>query len=250
VIVSHASTTKTIDFAPNSLLSTAVLAWYTDVKHEVKPVTSGYRLALTYNLIHVASPGVVQPMLPQIDSVDRLRRVLTKWREDKYTEVPELPLLAYLLDQEYSSLDLKDGFKALKGADACLVTNLRDVAEELGYMICLATLEKRVSGPADDCGDRRKRYRYSVEEDEDDFYHAPGMIEEGDTTTSILGLVDLKGVSLLPFGKIKLNDCNLIPSDPFEDETPDKVEYEGYNVGVCLSTHQIKLILQCSVAGM
>src|SRR5258708_15257033 len=123
VIVSHASTTKTIDFSPNSLLSTAVLAWYTDVKHEVKPVTSGYRLALTYNLIHVASPGVAQPVLPQTcDSVDRLRRVLTKWREDKYTEVPEVPLLAYLLDHEYSSLNLKDGFKALKRADAHLLT--------------------------------------------------------------------------------------------------------------------------------
>lgn len=40
VVVSHASSTKTIDFSQNSLLSTALLAWYTDVKHEVKPVKS------------------------------------------------------------------------------------------------------------------------------------------------------------------------------------------------------------------
>lgn len=162
-----------------------------------------------------------------------------KWREDKYTEVPELPLLAYLLDHKYSSLDLKDGIKALKGADVHLVTTLRNIAEELGYMIGLATLEKRVSGPADNCGDHRKRYCYSDEEDEEEevgFYNAPGMIEEEDSTTNILGLVDLKGISLLPFGKIKLDDCNLIPSDPFEDKLPDKVEYD---VGVCFSIHRI-----------
>jgi hypothetical protein len=50
----------------------------------------------------------------------------------------------------------------------------------------------------------------------------------------------LTGVSLLPFGKIELEDGNLIPSNPFEDVTPDKVEYEGYmgNVSICLLTQQ------------
>ncbi|KAG6805401.1 hypothetical protein H0H93_004866, partial [Arthromyces matolae] len=52
VHVSHSSTTKVLDFASHSLLSTALLAWYTDVVHEVKPLKSGYRLALSYNLIH------------------------------------------------------------------------------------------------------------------------------------------------------------------------------------------------------
>jgi hypothetical protein len=243
VVVSHASTTKTIDFAPNSLLSTAVLAWYTDVKHEVKSVTSGYRLVLTYNLNHVALPGVPQPTLPQMgDSVDKLRRVLTKWKEDKYAEAPDMPLLAYVLDHEYSSLNLKDGFKALKGSDAHLVTSLRDIAEELGYMVGLASLERHVSGPGDDCGDsyyrRNRRHYYMDSEDEDDG-DAPEMMEEEDTTTSIVGLVDLKGHSLLPFGEIQLEDSNLIPSGAFDDKTPDKVEYEGYmgNVGTCLFVH-------------
>ena len=239
VVVSHASTTKTIDFAPNSLLSTAVLAWYTDVKHEVKHVTSGYRLVLSYNLIYTASPGGAQPTLPQIgDSVEKLRRVLMKWRDGKYAEVPEIPLLAYLLDHEYSSQNLKDGSKALKGADAPLVTFIRDIAEELGYIIGLAQVEREVSGPGDDCGgnyyQRNRHHYYSDSEDEYDFDEAPEMAEELETTTSIVSLVDLKGSSLLPFGKIGLNDDNLVPNDLFEDKTPNKVDYEGYMGNACL----------------
>lgn len=169
-----------------------------------------------------------------------------KWREDKYAEAPEVPLLAYLLDHEYSGQNLKDGFKALKGADTHLVAVLRDIAEELGYMIGLASLERHVSGPADDYGDgyhRRSRHYFSDYEYEDDFDSAPEMLEEDETSTNILGLVDLKGLPLLPFGKIELGDENLIPSNPFEGKIPEKVEYEGYmgNVGnassVIESTH-------------
>lgn len=73
LIVSHTLQTKTIDFSQNSLLSTALLAWYTDIKHKVKPVTLGYRLALSYNLIHVAPPNVPTPALPDMnDSVGLL----------------------------------------------------------------------------------------------------------------------------------------------------------------------------------
>lgn len=227
VVVSHALTTKTIDFAPNSLLSTAVLAWYTDVKHEVKPITAGYRLALSYNLIHTAPPGVPKPLVPQVeDSVTRLRNVLRKWLEDRYEECPEPPLLAYILDHKYSNNNLKEGVKALKGVDAHRVTFLSQVAKDLGYMVGLASLKHCASGPGNDygggCYDRRRHH-----------YDVPEMEEVSDTTTSISGLVDLNGVSILPFGEIDIGDDNIVQKDPFEDEVPDDSEYEGYmgNVG-------------------
>lgn len=66
VHVSQSSAAKVIDLAPISLHSTSVLAWYTDVVHEVKPVTLCYRLALSYNLVY-ASPGVPRPTLPDMD---------------------------------------------------------------------------------------------------------------------------------------------------------------------------------------
>jgi len=241
VVVSHATTTKTIDLAANSLLSTALLAWYTDVKHEVKHVTSGYRFALSYNLIHVAPAGNPLPCLPTMDnSVALLRRVLEKWREDKYEQSPDPSIVAYLLGHEYSTANLSDGFKTLKGKDAHRVTFLRSVAEELGFVVGLASLEHNVSGSADDDGGnyhRRSRYdRYGdyYDEDDEEDDEDPGMLEVSHTATTVSGLVSLDGVSLLPVGKITLGEDNLIPRDPFEDETPDDTEYEGYMGNVSL----------------
>ncbi|KDR72653.1 hypothetical protein GALMADRAFT_142951 [Galerina marginata CBS 339.88] len=233
VVVSHASITKTVDLSPNSLLSTALLAWYTDVKHEVKEVTSGYRLALSYNLIHAAPTGVPPPCLPDIsEAVVLLKRVLQKWRDGKYQEEPERNLVAYLLNHEYSSANLKNGLKALKGADLHRLTVIRPVAEELGFMVGLASLEHNISGCADDDGGdyyRRGRYDYYDEdEDEDDRAGTPSMMEVSDTTTTISGLVDLDGSPLVSVGKVHLDNDSLIPKDPFEDETPDDTDYEGY----------------------
>jgi len=221
VVVSHPLTTKTIDFAPNSLRSTAVFAWYTDVKHEVKPVTAGYRLALSYNMIHTAR--VPKPLVPQMeDSVTKLKNILRKWSKDRYKECPETPLLAYILDHEYSTHNLNEGVQALKGADAHRVTSLRQVTEDLGYMVGLASLKNCVSGPGINSGTAIRRRQYC---------DIPEMKEVSDTETSISGLVDLDGVSILTYGKIDIEDDNIVQKDPFDDEVPDDREYKvGFNL--------------------
>ncbi|KAL2839316.1 hypothetical protein BJX68DRAFT_272189 [Aspergillus pseudodeflectus] len=52
VTATHKDQTQTHDSAANSEYGFSYAAWYSDVRHEIKPVTSGYRLVLTYNLIH------------------------------------------------------------------------------------------------------------------------------------------------------------------------------------------------------
>ncbi|KAF8908585.1 hypothetical protein CPB84DRAFT_1767012 [Gymnopilus junonius] len=206
VVVSHASTTKTIDFASNSLLSTAILAWYTDVKHAVKEVIAGYRLALSYNLIH-DEPSSSTPRygLPDLDeAVVPLRRILKKWKAGKYNDELDRNLIAYLLDHEYSVVNLHGGFKDLKGVDSQRIKFLRPVAEQLGFRIGLANLEHNVRGDADDCGGgyyRRGRYDSDEEEDSGE----PEMAED-----------------------IFLGQEELIPKDPFDGDEPDDAEYEGY----------------------
>jgi hypothetical protein len=229
VVVSHASTSRTIDFSEDSLHATSILAWYTDVRHEVKPVTSGYRLALSYNLIHVAPPNVPRPSLPDTSSsAEMLRHILRKWQAKKYESESDQRLMAYLLDHEYSTHDLEQGSISLKGADAQRVALLRPIAEDLGFMLGLASLEHNVSGCADDNGGgyyNRGRWDDSEDEDEDE---TPGMLEVTEKSTKISGLVDLDGVPLLSVGQIHLEDDCIIPKDPFEDETPDDTDYEGY----------------------
>ncbi|KIM42413.1 hypothetical protein M413DRAFT_44730, partial [Hebeloma cylindrosporum] len=88
VVVSHAATTKTLDFSEKSLLSTAALAWYTD----------------------------------------------------EYEKGSECDIIAYLLDHEYSAANLKEGLDSLKGVDAHRVTLLGPIAEQLGFVVGLASL--------------------------------------------------------------------------------------------------------------
>ncbi|KAJ3510104.1 hypothetical protein NLJ89_g4866 [Agrocybe chaxingu] len=227
VVVSHAGTTKTIDFAPNSLLSTGLLGWYTDVRHEVKPVTSGYRLALSYNVINTAPPGVPMPCLPELrDQGYSLRRVLKKWKEDRYADMPEPRLVAYLLEHQYSQANLKEGIRTLKGADLARVRFLREVAEKQGFMVGLASLSHTLYGSADDYGGGyHRRGRWDSYSDDED---TPEMLEVESTVTKVSGIVDLDGHSLLPVGSVDVGEDALIPRDPFDDETPDGTEYEGY----------------------
>jgi len=144
-------------------------------------------------------------------------------------------MMTYLLNHQYSSANLKAGIKALKGADLHRVTFLRPIAEELGFVVGLASLEHNVTGPAEDCGGSsfygRGRWghrRYDYYDDEDDDGETPGMMEVDSTSTNISGLVDLEGGSLVSLGKIEVEDNCLIPKEPFEDQSPDDEEYEGY----------------------
>src|SRR6266576_6819091 len=105
VHLTHASKTQAIDFSASSVANTAVLAWYTGVLHEVKPVTSGDRLALSYNLIHT-SARISLPMAPTYDgSCAKLRRVLHEWVKGNYQKPKERDYVAYLLKHQYSDLD-------------------------------------------------------------------------------------------------------------------------------------------------
>ncbi|KAF8908586.1 hypothetical protein CPB84DRAFT_1843480 [Gymnopilus junonius] len=219
VVVSHSSKTETIDFAPSSQFSTAILAWYTDIKHEVKEVTSGYRLALSYNLIHNPTSGPVpRPIDPSVDAkrTASLRRVLKKWNAEKYRDELNRKLIAFLFDHEYSTANLKTGFKALKGLDAERVRFIQPVAEKLGFKIGLANLEHHVSGLADDSGGYYGRSE------------TPTMAEVEETNTQISGLVDLSGKALLTAQPVPIDEEELIPRNPFEDAVPDGKEYEGY----------------------
>lgn len=240
VVLSHASAKETIDFAPDSLLSTAVLAWYTDVTHEVKTVTSGYRLALSYNLIHT-SAGLPIPKVPDMtDSAADLRRVLRAWNDGYYGQ----DMMVYLLDHQYSIANLRSGINALKGADALRVHFLQKVAEETGFRVGLAILEHAVYGSADDdggCYYGRVRHRWGGRGrwgGYDDYYDdseegVPEMGEVDSTNTSISNMVDLKGNPLVTSRSVPVEEDSLIPQAPFEDASPDSKEYEGYmgNVG-------------------
>ncbi|TFK65134.1 hypothetical protein BDN72DRAFT_801494 [Pluteus cervinus] len=248
VQVSHAGKSKVLGFPPESMLHTNVLAWYTDVVHSVAPVQTGYRLALSYNLI-LSSANAPKPQIPLTDeAMTKLRRVLRKWDTGRYPDDPQY--LAYLLDYEYSAVELGRGVKGLKGSDAQIVANLYSVAQEMGYLVFMAKLTYSRIGEASGDSDfnmysrgrhasKRPRWgNYGEDDDEDDGEdgsddsNCPSLEHDGMETQEmkISNMVDLDGNLVTKKGakEFGLDEGQLVPENFFEDADPDRRKYQGY----------------------
>ncbi|KAF6756349.1 hypothetical protein DFP72DRAFT_284134 [Ephemerocybe angulata] len=234
VHLSHAGRTSIIDVSQNSEFNTSVLAWYTDVVHEVKPILSGYRLALSYNLIHT-SPNTTPPSLPDFDPMEDLRTILELWQDYLHMTdmIPKPPFFAYVLDHQYSQKDLNSGVAGLKGRDAHLLGLLRPVADELRFSICLANVKKTEKGSASEetprCYRKRGRYDDLRTYDGSDEKETAEMGEIEETTLEISNLVKIGENGPVKLGgSHDLNPEALVPRDAFEGLRPDDSSYEGY----------------------
>lgn len=217
--LSHGGTNKIFDTSGPSLTQTTVMSWYTDVMHEIKPITGGYRFALSYNLVHTTT--ALRPALSiNTSAVEKLRYILLSWKQDD--SGPEK--IIYLLDHQYSQANLSGS--ALKGEDAHMMASLESLGRELGFQLGLANLVHNVTGDPD--------------EDDDPYGGDVSMGEIQDRTMSIKHLVDVDGRLIrehLDFDE----ESETIPADlaeKIEGGDPDDEEYEGYqgNVG-CSKYH-------------
>lgn len=214
------------------MLSTAFLAWYNGVKYEVKPVESGYRVALAYKLVHPQESGVTLPCLPDMStSTNELRLLLKKWQNQKGKENCP-PYIAYLLKERLDPFVFKiQGLNALKGVDLHQLTVVRPVAEEDGFRVYIAFLEHKISGFSEPTYRKRRRNRYEsfyddlgLWSDDDDNDNTRVISEINSVTTKITELRDMNGASLLVGTEIDVVSNCLVPNKPFEGQEPDKVE--------------------------
>ena len=115
-------------FASATEPSVCFVAFFGDTEHEVLPVTSGYRVTLTYNLYH-------KPIHPSTSSIPtpfqvKLKQALVDLVNDKST-LPNGGYLGFGLVHEYvhTGRNLLDPLLGqLKGSDRALA----DVCDELG----------------------------------------------------------------------------------------------------------------------
>lgn len=227
VRVSHGGKSAILDVSEDAAdCKFSVLAWYTDVVHEVKPVKSGYRLALSYNLIHT-STSLPRPTVPLLDpATENLRRALQMWNDGGYKTGPTFPYLAYVLSHQYSAAELQNGEGCLKGLDAHIVENLLPVAKDLDFSVCIGHLTRTVRGDADE---ERKNGSYVMANIDED-------------TITISRLVRISSDDPFKVGYFDMEADSLVPKDFLESESPDEEEFEGYtgNVRVqsCPFLHQ------------
>lgn len=227
--LSHGTLSTAYNTSNGSAYQTTALAWYTDVTHEIKPITSGHRLALSYNLIHTTQS--LRPALSMNKTfTDKVRAVLTAWNEhlEKGSHVPEK--LLYLLDHQYSQANLRAS--ALKGSDDRKIGLLETVANDLGFRLGLASIVCHLEGLSDDTG-------YSSHVD---------FIEVTSRHASISDFVDLNGIAIADDIEFD-EESETIPSSLVEDVEAGECEdedNEGYTGNVSmLIVAEMRVLMGC-----
>ncbi|MGD0560375.1 MAG: 2OG-Fe(II) oxygenase [Streptosporangiaceae bacterium] len=203
-------------------------AFYADCRHEITPVKSGYRVALTFNLLAQQEPTEGGPD----QEVSDLARCLN---EHFATKVPrhygtdlELPhRLVYLLDHEYTVRGLS--WKRLKGADAERARMLRAAAEEAGCDAVLALAEVKETwsayGAEDDFGyDYDDEYDEDEEELDSEDYEVTELIED-EVALGWWTSPSAKGGEPISLFVPAIEVCASTPSAAL---VPYNSEYEGY----------------------
>lgn len=160
LIIDHQGVKKT--FKPsgtssvNQLLS---IAFYADCYHEVKEVSAGYRVSLTYNLILGKYTGHMDSLFDS-NFESRLEKVLTHHffpaaENVSTTYTLTAPKLVYLLDHQYTQQSLS--WNGLKNMDQTRVNTLLKIADKLDLTAHLVLADLKETW---DCEFDYDEYRY------------------------------------------------------------------------------------------
>ncbi len=205
----------------------ALVAFHADRRHEVRPVTSGYRIALTYNLLiegETSSPeGETTADDEQLASC--LRQHFTTPVVHRYRDGDGDPprRLVYLLDHEYTERALD--WSRLKGNDIARTARLRAAAAAADAECALALTEVQETWEAYEPEPvYRRRYRDEPDEEQDgDGFELQSLIDSSITLTHWVNQAgDPTSTSLTVSGD------EVCASTPSEALQPFSWQYEGY----------------------
>jgi hypothetical protein len=198
------------------------------------PVTSGFRLALSFNLVHTTNSP--QPSLATADqSSFHLRRVLLVWSQAPDC-VPDKVIL--MLDNHYP----RPSAQVLEGRDARLFSILDHIASELGMCLGFVHVQHVQQGSGRDKRREilrsRRGYRNDSSDDDSELCDDDDVEMEkvDETTTTMRDLVDADGKVIQ--AKFDFDDRReTIPHLRyfFDDKTHDEQEYDGWQGDVRLS---------------
>jgi 2OG-Fe(II) oxygenase superfamily len=128
IVVQHLGETKTFESSKECESTFRYTAFFTDCFHEIKTVTSGWRIALAYNLVTTKEGST----LPSVEQNSALQATLKQLRDD-WVSSSIIPRLGYRLDHDYTQQ--RFGFDVLKGRDAVVVNTLRKALDGQGHRL-------------------------------------------------------------------------------------------------------------------
>ncbi|KAI4233530.1 MAG: hypothetical protein LQ349_004358 [Xanthoria aureola] len=201
VVVRLGKERRTLSNPESNEFNYAFLAWYADVNHSIQPVTSGYRLVLTYNLIHHSGDlGKARPPSVLEDRNSLIDSAFMSWKKLLDDDDEGSEELVYLFDHQYSEANF--GLDFLKGEDQVRGLHLHDACKKHGFNLFLAHFEHSE--------------RSKDEGDDDD--------DEDEWTLTKLFTPD--GVCIGESTEIEKEA--IIQDNPFEGDSPDHEESEGW----------------------
>ncbi|KAL8789139.1 MAG: hypothetical protein Q9195_006959 [Heterodermia aff. obscurata] len=207
IIASHQGQTKTCSTAAKSAYNQQYVAWYADVMHEVRPVTSGYRLVVVYNLLQT-SPGPMPTAAKMFGAQNELRGVLDGWHRGIKKGNEDVPqYLIYGFDHEYTEASLC--LHSLKNLDRMKTECLEEACSQSGVGCYLAICKKEESGSCEDHSNGK-------------YHHLEDIT---DIDNGITRMVDLDGNILAK--NLDLEEQACIQGDLFDGLTP-KEDYTSY----------------------
>ena len=215
-VVQIGGQTQTLSASSSKEFNYFYVAYYADAQCSIRPMTSGYRLALTYNLIH-RSEGVEESRRSSIptDHKAAINSILEDWKEN-IADCPNFSPV-YMLDNDYAKGNV--ALESLKGVDQARCHHLYDASKKHGFCVFLARFEHSTSqsrnpqnGDDDDDDVDYDDWNRGVEDDRPDW-----MLEE---------LFTMEGVCVAE--KVEISKHDVIQSDTFEGEISADEDYEAW----------------------
>lgn len=149
VNICHGDLVQSYDLSAAPCTNTTVLAWYADTSYTISPITSGYRLALWYDLVHTTlslRPALLSPC----DTSAKVRKLLCTWDDARGVRRTPAKLVWVLGGHCYPESNLDASF--LTGRDAYFTAILKCVGAGLGFRVALASWDHHEIGYDDGIG--------------------------------------------------------------------------------------------------
>lgn len=225
LIVRHAGEEVNIDLSTAGPSELTFAAFYADCEHEIKPIATGNRLCLVYNLIQQfdkknesSQHPLKAPLYPK--EIEEVAQILRN-QESKEGSAAKI---VWLLEHKYTPAGLS--FASLKNGDAALAKVVVEAAKRAEYCIQLGFMHIEESGSAecryDSYSSRRSRRYWNTDEKENDDHFEIGEIF--DSTHYIDGWIPLSGLSYTS-GELPLENGELMPQGALDGEEPDEREF-------------------------
>ncbi|RMD44291.1 hypothetical protein DV735_g885, partial [Chaetothyriales sp. CBS 134920] len=149
VVLEHDGNNVVYQSGKTSRFSTSFAAWYSDVFHEVKDVTQGYRLVLK------GPPTLPLPQAAGCGMSSRLAMALTRFNESLVEGTYRSDLPAYLMHRlELPHTQESIGMHSLQGNDRAVLNRLLADSQGLDYSFYLGMFVKRITYYGEGYGDQ------------------------------------------------------------------------------------------------